>query len=68
MKFFDPGEPSHTLSQCWPLPRAFVSGEPDSDLRSEEPARELRPAGRRRSDLATASGNGSASSEDDGNP
>lgn len=68
MKFFDPGEPSHTLSQCWSFPRAFVSGESDSDLRSGEPARKPRPAGIHRSDLATASGNGAVSSEDDENP
>ena len=30
MKFFDPGEPSFTLSQCWSIPRAPVSVAMDS--------------------------------------
>jgi len=68
MKFFDPGEPTLTLSQCWSLPRASVSLASDSVRRPGEP--EFRPSftATRQSEPDPAPGGVVASAEEAGNP
>ncbi len=68
MKFFDPGEPTLTLSQCWSFPRDAVSIGADRVRRPGEPEHRLSLTATRQSEPDPAPGGGVNSAEDAWNP
>lgn len=68
MKFFEPGEPSLTLSQCWSFPRDVVSLVSGRGRRDGEPEPRLSVAAPRPSEPAPAPGGVVDFAEDAVNP